>query len=313
MKEIIQADVVVIGAGPGGLTAALYTSRSNLKTVIIEQGLPGGEINNTADVENYPGYALISGPELAEKIYQGAMAFGAEHVSAIVQAVEVQSLMKQVITDQKIYEAPVVILATGAKHRKLQVPGEEALSGKGVSYCAVCDGFFFRNRQLVVVGGGDSAVEEGTYLTQFADQVTIVHRRDQLRAQKILQDRAFNNDKVDFIWESVVEEIVGDQQVEGVQLRHVTTGERRFFPCQGVFVYVGLIPNSQLVAHLGVTDSQGWVLTNERMETSIPGLMAVGDVRQTPLRQIATAVGDGAHAGQMAYQYLQDLSDQPTP
>lgn len=313
MKEIIQADVVVIGAGPGGLTAALYTSRSNLKTVIIEQGLPGGEINNTADVENYPGYALISGPELAEKIYQGAMAFGAEHVSAIVQAVEVQGLMKQVITDQKIYEAPVVILATGAKHRKLQVPGEEALSGKGVSYCAVCDGFFFRNRQLVVVGGGDSAVEEGTYLTQFADQVTIVHRRDQLRAQKILQDRAFNNDKVDFIWESVVEEIVGDQQVEGVQLRHVTTGERRFFPCQGVFVYVGLIPNSQLVAHLGVTDSQGWVLTNERMETSIPGLMAVGDVRQTPLRQIATAVGDGAHAGQMAYQYLQDLSDQPTP
>lgn len=313
MKEIIQADVVVIGAGPGGLTAALYTSRSNLKTVIIEQGLPGGEISNTADVENYPGYALISGPELAEKIYQGAMAFGAEHVSAIVQAVEVQGLMKQVITDQKIYEAPVVILATGAKHRKLQVPGEEALSGKGVSYCAVCDGFFFRNRQLVVVGGGDSAVEEGTYLTQFADQVTIVHRRDQLRAQKILQDRAFNNDKVDFIWESVVEEIVGDQQVEGVQLRHVTTGERRFFPCQGVFVYVGLIPNSQLVAHLGVTDSQGWVLTNERMETSIPGLMAVGDVRQTPLRQIATAVGDGAHAGQMAYQYLQDLSDQPTP
>ena len=313
MKEIIQADVVVIGAGPGGLTAALYTSRSNLKTVIIEQGLPGGEINNTADVENYPGYALISGPELAEKIYQGAMAFGAEHVSAIVQAVEVQGLMKQVITDQKIYEAPVVILATGAKHRKLQVPGEEALSGKGVSYCAVCDGFFFRNRHLIVVGGGDSAVEEGTYLTQFADQVTIVHRRDQLRAQKILQDRAFNNDKVDFIWESVVEEIVGDQQVEGVQLRHVTTGERRFFPCQGVFVYVGLIPNSQLVAHLGVTDSQGWVLTNERMETSIPGLMAVGDVRQTPLRQIATAVGDGAHAGQMAYQYLQDLSDQPTP
>lgn len=313
MKEIIQADVVVIGAGPGGLTAALYTSRSNLKTVIIEQGLPGGEINNTADVENYPGYTLISGPELAEKIYQGAMAFGAEHVSATVQVVEVQGLMKQVITDQKIYEAPVVILATGAKHRKLQVPGEEALSGKGVSYCAVCDGFFFRNRQLVVVGGGDSAVEEGTYLTQFADQVTIVHRRDQLRAQKILQDRAFNNDKVDFIWESVVEEIVGDQQVEGVQLRHVTTGERRFFPCQGVFVYVGLIPNSQLVAHLGVTDSQGWVLTNERMETSIPGLMAVGDVRQTPLRQIATAVGDGAHAGQMAYQYLQDLSDQPTP
>ena len=313
MKEIIQADVVVIGAGPGGLTAALYTSRSNLKTVIIEQGLPGGEINNTADIENYPGYALISGPELAEKIYQGAMAFGAEHVSATVQAVEVQGLMKRVITDQKIYEAPVVILATGAKHRKLQVPGEEALSGKGVSYCAVCDGFFFRNRQLVVVGGGDSAVEEGTYLTQFADQVTIVHRRDQLRAQKILQDRAFNNDKVDFIWESVVEEIVGDQQVEGVQLRHVTTGERRFFPCQGVFVYVGLIPNSQLVARLGVTDSQGWVLTNGRMETSIPGLMAVGDVRQTPLRQIATAVGDGAHAGQMAYQYLQDLSDQPTP
>lgn len=310
MKEKVQVDVVVIGAGPGGLTAALYASRSNLKTVIIEQGLPGGEVNNTADVENYPGYSLISGPELAQKMYQGAMEFGAEHVSARVLSVENQGLIKQVETDQKIYEAFVVILATGAQHRKLQVPGEEALSGQGVSYCAVCDGFFFRNRQLVVVGGGDSAVEEGTYLTQFADKVTIIHRRDQLRAQKILQERAFSNDKVDFIWDSVVEEIVGDQGVEGVQLRHVGTGERRFFPCQGVFIYVGLIPNSQLVAHLNVVDEEGWVLTNERMETAIPGLLAVGDVRQTPLRQIATAVGDGAHAGQMAYQYIQELQDE---
>lgn len=308
-QQNIKVDVVIVGAGPGGLTAALYASRANLKTVIIEKGMPGGEINNTADVENYPGYPLISGPELANHIYESAMAFGAEHVYGDVTKLEVEGLNKRIHTSKVIYEAPVVIIATGANHRKLGVPGEEILSGKGVSYCAVCDGFFFRNRHVVVVGGGDSAVEEGTYLTQFADKVTIIHRRDELRAQKVLQNRAFANDKIEFIWDSVVEEINGEEKVEGVQVRNVKTNEVSTLATDGVFVYVGLIPNSELVIDLNVTDQEGWIITNSHMETTVPGLFAIGDVRQTNLRQIATAVGDGSQAGHMAYQYIVGLND----
>lgn len=306
-RERIQVDVVVVGAGPGGLTAALYASRANLKTVILEKGMPGGEINNTADVENYPAYPKISGPELANKFYETAMAFGAQHSTENVQEIEVDGQLKRVITSKIIYEAPVVILATGSYHRKLEVPGEEEMAGQGVSYCAVCDGFFFRNKQVVVVGGGDSAVEEGIYLTQFAEKVTIIHRRDELRAQKILQDRAFSNEKIEFIWDTVVEEIQGQAGVSAVKLRNRQTGQESSLPCDGVFIYIGLLPNSDLVKGLGVCDEEGWVITNEKMETTVPGLFAVGDVRQTPLRQIATAVGDGSHAGHMAYQYIQSL------
>lgn len=309
MLEKIEADVVVIGAGPAGMTAALYASRANLKTIMLEKGAPGGEMINTADVENYPGYSLISGPELSAKMYEGAMRFGAEHVYGDVQKLEVKDDLKYITTSDKQYVAPVVIVATGSHHRRLGVPGEDKLTGQGVSYCAVCDGFFFRDRHLVVVGGGDSATEEGVYLTQFAEKVTIIHRRDELRAQQILQERAFDNPKVDFIWDSVVEEIQGEQNVTGVQIRNRKTDEISVFPCEGVFVYIGLIPNSDIVEGLGITDEEGWIITNEKMETSIPGLFAVGDVRQTPLRQIATAVGDGSHAGHMAYQYIQTLSD----
>ncbi|MBG9980696.1 thioredoxin-disulfide reductase [Facklamia sp. DSM 111018] len=308
-QEEFYVDVIVIGGGPAGMTAALYASRANLRTVMIEKGIPGGEVNNTADVENYPGYSKISGPELAAKIYEGAMSFGAEHITANVISLEIHNEEKYVQTEGATYIAPVVIMATGSHHRQLGVAGEEKLSGQGVSYCAVCDGFFFRNRHLVVVGGGDSAVEEGVYLTQFADKVTIIHRRDELRAQQILQDRAFNNEKINFIWDSIVEEIEGDFSVKGVQLQNLKTAERSFLPCEGVFIYIGLIPNSELVRNLGVTDEEGWIVTNERMETTIPGLYAVGDVRQTHLRQIATAVGDGSHAGHMAYQYIQTLAD----
>lgn len=308
-KEIIQEDVIIVGAGPGGLTAALYASRANLKTIIIEKGMPGGEINNTADVENYPGFKLISGPELANHIFESAMAFGAEHVYGDVEKIEIESDHKNVHTSKTIYQAPVVIIATGANHRKLGVPGEELLAGRGVSYCAVCDGFFFRNRHVIVVGGGDSAVEEGTYLTQFADKVTIIHRRDELRAQKVLQNRAFANEKVNFVWDTVVEEILGDENVQGVKVRNVKTDQVSTIEADGVFVYVGLIPNSDTVKELGVTDEEGWIITNNHMETTIPGLFAIGDVRQTNLRQIATAVGDGSQAGHMAYQYIVSLND----
>lgn len=308
-KQIIEADVLVIGAGPGGMTAALYASRANLKTILIEKGAPGGELINTADVENYPGYTKISGPDLAQNFYDSAMAFGAQHEFGDVSLVSLEGDMKQVHLGDKVYQAPVVILATGAHHRELQVPGEDTLNGRGVSYCAVCDGFFFRDKDIVVVGGGDSAVEEGTYLTQFAKSVSIIHRRDELRAQKILQDRAFANDKIHFIWDTVVEEIQGDQAVTGVGVRNVKTDERKELPIDGVFIYVGLVPNSALVKDLGITDDQGWIVTNEKMETKVPGVFAVGDVRYKHLRQVATAVGDGSIAGQGAYDYIQTLKD----
>lgn len=308
-KMHIETDVVVIGAGPGGMTAALYASRANLKTIMIEKGAPGGELINTADVENYPGFKLISGPDLAQEFYESALAFGAEHTYGDVTHIELKDHLKYVHTADKVYVAPAVIVATGSHHRKLGVDGEEKLSGQGVSYCAVCDGFFFRNRELVVVGGGDSAVEEGNYLTQFADKVTIVHRRDELRAQKILQDRAFNNDKISFVWNSIVEEIKGDMAVDAVQIKNLETNEVYDYPTNGVFVYIGLVPNSEVVKDLGITDDEGWIITNESMETSIPGVFAVGDVRQKHLRQIATAVGDGSHAGHMAYQYIESLKD----
>lgn len=308
-KEQIETDVLIIGAGPGGMSAALYASRANLKTIMLEKGAPGGELINTADVENYPGYKLISGPELAGKFYESAMEFGAEHAYGDVLNIEVSGATKYVHTADKIYIAKAVILATGAHHRELGVPGEERLSGQGVSYCAVCDGFFFRERNLVVVGGGDSAVEEGNYLTQFADKVTIIHRRDQLRAQQILQDRAFNNPKIDFIWDSVVESVEGDMSVEAVKIRNVKTNEESELPINGVFVYIGLIPNTASVQHLNITDDEGWVITNDHMETTVPGLFAVGDVRQKHLRQIVTAASDGAIAGQAAFDYVQSLSD----
>lgn len=308
-KEKIITDVLIIGAGPGGMAAALYASRANLKTIMLEKGAPGGELINTAEVENYPAYPLISGPELAQKFYDSAMEFGAEHAYGDVTKVEVFGASKYVHTADKIYEAKAVIMATGAYHRELGVPGEERLTGQGVSYCAVCDGFFFRNRNLVVVGGGDSAVEEGNYLTQFADKVTIIHRRDELRAQQILQDRAFNNPKIEFIWDSVVESIEGDASVESVKIRNVKTNEESELPINGVFVYIGLIPNIDSVKHLDITDDEGWIITNDQMETTVPGLFAVGDVRQKHLRQIVTAASDGAIAGQAAFDYVQSLAD----
>jgi thioredoxin reductase (NADPH) len=302
-------DVIVIGSGPGGMTAALYTSRSDLSTLIIERGAPGGQLINTAEVENYAGFKSIKGPELANNMYEGATQFGAEYTFGDVREIIDGKEYKQIITSNKIFKARTIVIATGAEHKKIGIPGENELNGRGVSYCAVCDGAFFRDRPLVVVGGGDSAVEEGTYLTQFASKVTIVHRRDELRAQQILQDRAFNNDKVDFIWDTVVEEIEGENNVDGLQLRNVKTGEVSELPADGVFIYIGLLPNSDAFLDLGITDQEGWIVTDDHMETSAPGIFAVGDVRQTVLRQVATAVGDGSIAGDAAYKYVESLKE----
>lgn len=298
-------DTIIIGAGPAGMTAALYTARSNLKVALLEAGIPGGQMNNTADVENYPGYALISGPELAEKMFEPLENLGVEHVFGHVQRIEDQGDFKKVITEDEVYESKTVIIATGAFHRQLNVPGEAEFNSRGVSYCAVCDGAFFRDEDLLVVGGGDSAVEEAIFLTRFAKSVTIVHRRDQLRAQKVLQDRAFANEKISFVWDSVVEAIHGDERkVTGVTFKNIKTGETSQADFGGIFIYVGLDPVSEFVADLGIRDESGWIVTDDHMKTSVAGIYAIGDVRQKDLRQITTAVGDGAIAGQEAYKYI---------
>ena len=301
-------DTVIIGAGPAGMTAALYAARSNLKVALIERGIPGGQMNNTSDIENYPGYANISGPDLAEKMFEPLENLGVEHLFGQVERIEDLGATKKIVTDDGEFEAKTVVIATGSNHRSLNVPGEEELNSRGVSYCAVCDGAFFRDEDLLVVGGGDSAVEEALFLTQFAESVTIVHRRDQLRAQKVIQDRAFANEKINFIWDSVVEEIKSDDlRVQSVVIKNVKTEEVSELDFGGVFIYVGLDPMTESVADLGITDEAGWVVTNEKMETSKAGIYAIGDIRQNQLRQIATAVGNGAVAGQEVYNYITEL------
>ena len=297
-------DTIIIGAGPAGMTAALYAARSNLKVALIEGGLPGGQMNNTSDIENYPGYANISGPELAEKMFEPLENLGVEHLYGFVETIENHGDVKKVITDDQEFETRTVIVATGSKHRLLGVPGEEELNSRGVSYCAVCDGAFFRDQDLLVVGGGDSAVEEAIFLTQFAKSVTIVHRRDELRAQKVLQDRAFANDKINFIWDSVVKEIKGENRVESVVIENVKTNQVTEHAFGGVFIYVGLDPVSDFTKDLQIQDESGWIVTDDHMKTSVAGVFAVGDVRQKDLRQVTTAVGDGAIAGQEAYKYI---------
>ncbi|GAA5393943.1 thioredoxin-disulfide reductase [Streptococcus uberis] len=302
-------DTLIIGSGPAGMTAALYAARSNLKVGIIEQGAPGGQMNNTSEIENYPGYDNISGPELSMKMYEPLEKFSVEHIYGIVQKVEDAGEVKRVITDDSTYEAKTVIIATGAKYKLLNVKGEDEFTSRGVSYCAVCDGAFFRNQDLLVVGGGDSAVEESIYLTQFAKSVTIVHRRDELRAQKILQDRAFANNKISFIWDSVVEEIQGNNiKVSNVLIKNVKTGQITNHDFGGVFIYVGMIPVSSMVSDLGICDQDGWILTDVQMKTTRPGIFAIGDVRQKNLRQITTAVGEGAIAGQGVYHYIENMA-----
>ncbi|HEL2071379.1 TPA: thioredoxin-disulfide reductase [Streptococcus suis] len=303
-------DTVVIGAGPAGMTAALYAGRSNLKVALLERGIYGGQMNNTAEIENYPGYDHISGPALAEKMFEPLEKFGVDHIFGTLVRIEEEGKIKKVITEDGVLETKTVVLAMGAKHRLLGIPGEDTYNSRGVSYCAVCDGAFFRGQKLLVVGGGDSAVEEALFLTQFSESVTIVHRRDQLRAQKVIQDRAFANEKINFIWDSVVEEIKGDDlRVQSVVIKNVKTEEVSELDFGGVFIYVGLDPMTDTVADLGITDEAGWVITNEKMETTQSGIYAIGDIRQNQLRQIATAVGNGAVAGQEVYNYITELAE----
>lgn len=307
-------DVVVIGSGPGGMTAALYAARANLNVAMLDRGIYGGQMNNTDDIENYPGFTTIKGPELGEKMYQGTVKAGVNFVYGDVQNVTVDDQqMKHIQTDSDELVASAVIIATGSNNRKLGVPGEEKFSGKGVSYCAVCDGSFFKGKNVTVVGGGDSAISEGLYLANVTDGVNVIHRRDQLRAQKVLQNRAFDNDKIDFTWNTSVTEILGDENhVTGVKIHNNQVGDDTILDTDGVFVYVGNFPNSQIFNNLNITDQAGWIITNDQMETTIPGIYAIGDVRQKQLRQITTAVGDGGIAGQNAFEYFEAIKHRQT-
>lgn len=311
MAEEKIYDVVIIGAGPAGMTAAVYASRANLSTIMIERGIPGGQMANTEEVENYPGFDTILGPELSTKMFEHAKKFGAEYAYGDVTEVIDGPEYKTIKAGKKEYKTRTIIISSGAEYKKMGIPGESELGGRGVSYCAVCDGAFFKQKELVVVGGGDSAVEEGIYLTRFAEKVTIVHRRDELRAQKILQDRAFANEKIDFIWNSTVKEIHEENgKVGSVTLVSTVDGTESQFKTDGVFVYIGMVPLTAPFANLGILNENGYVVTNDKMETSVPGIYAAGDVRDKMLRQIVTATGDGSIAAQSAQHYIENLADQ---
>ncbi|MCS1352203.1 thioredoxin-disulfide reductase [Mechercharimyces sp. CAU 1602] len=310
MSEQQIYDVVIIGAGPAGMTAAVYTARANMSTVMIERGMPGGQMANTEDIENYPGFDHILGPDLSNKMLEHAKKFGAKYQYGAVTKIEEEGPYKRVVAGKKSYLAKSIIVASGAEHKKLGVEGEDRLSGRGVSYCAVCDGAFFKEKHVFVIGGGDSAVEEGAFLTKFASKVTIVHRRSTLRAQKILQDRAMQNEKIDFIWNTVVEEIQGADKVESLQLRNIETGKTSEVSADGVFIYIGMDPLTDWAQDLGITNEAGYIETNERMHTRLQGVFAAGDVREKTLRQVVTATGDGSIAAMEAQHYVEELEEQ---
>ncbi|MFA5498614.1 MAG: thioredoxin-disulfide reductase [Candidatus Cloacimonadia bacterium] len=305
-KNALKYDLVIIGAGPAGLAAGIYAARGGLKTVIFERGLVGGQIVTTADVDNYPGFEeTINGFDLVEKMKKQAERFKAEFRNEEVTAISLEGICKIVETDTATYRTKAIIFATGANPRKLAVPGEERLTGRGVSYCATCDGAFYREKVVAVVGGGDSAVEEAIFLTNFAKKVYIIHRRDQLRAVHAVQQRAFKNPKIEVIWDTVVHSIEGDEQLEKLVLFNRVKDKTSMLPVDGVFIYVGTIPNNQLVESRIELDSSGFVITGGDMQTNIPGVYAAGDLVHKVLRQVVTAVSDGATAAFSAEKWIQ--------
>lgn len=291
-------DIAIIGAGPAGMTASVYARRAGYSVTVFELGMPGGQLSTTDKIENFPGYPEgLPGAELGMKFYEHAQAFGAEFVFEQVVRVEADSAVKKVITnngtEEKEYEARAIIIATGAHPRTLGVPGEDTFRGHGVSYCGTCDGFFFRGKDVCVVGGGDVAVEDAIYLANMCNSVTVFHRRDELRANKRSQDAAFANGKITFVWDTIVTELKGDDQLRTVVTKNVKTDEVKEWTFDGCFIFVGYDPNQDVYPQGLATDERGYVLTDENMATNIPGVYAVGDVRKKNVRQVATAVGDG--------------------
>jgi len=300
-------EVIIIGGGPAGLTAGLYASRAGLKSLLLERGAPGGQMVNATLVENYPGFPEgIAGSELSSLMHQQAVRYGLEVATAEVTGISQEQPYYSISTTEDSLEASAVIIAAGSEYRKLEVAGEGRLSGRGISYCATCDGFFFRNREVAVVGGGDTAITDALELSQHASKVYVIHRRDQLRAGKALQERAFAHPKLEFIWDTVVEEVSGDKVLEELKLRHVKTGQQSSLKVDGVFVAVGLMPNSRSFFNILELDDAGYIVTDETMATSAPGIFVAGDIRRNSPRQIAAAVGDGVTAAMSAFKYVQE-------
>ena len=298
-------DVVIVGGGPAGLTAGLYASRARLNSLLIEKGLVGGQIANAERVENYPGFPEgISGLELGQLIHQQATKHGLKTLLAEVTGIELETRQKVIRTTEGGFTAKAVIIAGGSERRKLGVPGEEKFTGKGVSYCATCDAAFFRDQPVAVAGGGDAAITEALHLTKFASRVTVIHRRDQLRAGRILQEKAFSQPEIEFRWNSIVDKIEGGDSVERIGLRDVKTGAESTLEVAGIFISIGLRPNTGYLKDILPLDASGLIITDGKMETKVPGIFAAGDVRHNSARQAITAAGDGATAAIYAEKFI---------
>jgi thioredoxin reductase (NADPH) len=297
-------DVIIIGAGPAGLSAAIYTARDGRSTLLIEKGAIGGQAINTSLVENFPGFEAVSGIDLTQAMYRQAKKYGLDEVYTEVTGIEVKEAIKVVHTTNGNFQSKVVIVAAGLERQKLGVPGEAEFTGRGVSFCATCDGAFFRKRQVVVVGGGDAAITEALELTRFASKVSIIHRRHELRATKVLQDRAFAEPIMEFIWDSAIEEITGDTSVKRIKVRNIKTGHTTYLDVSGVFIAVGFKANAEYLKNAIKLDENGSIVTNDKMETSASGILAAGDIRSGSIRQLVASAGDGAVAAVTARKYL---------
>lgn len=305
----ISADVLILGGGPAGLTAAIYTSRAKLKTIIIDEGIPGGQAATTFHIANYPGtHGVVEGKALTDNMLKQAQSFGTEiHDLKEVFTVDLTGNKKTIVTEDTIYDAGAVIIATGAEPRKLSAEGEQTFRGRGVHYCATCDGAMYQGMKVVVVGGGNSAVEEGIFLTRFAEKVTIVHEFDYLQASKTAQDEAFANPKIDFVWNVHVEEVQGEDHVTGVKVKNTKDGVEQIVPCDGIFVYIGTQPRTTAFNNQLELNEWGYIKTDDEMHTNLPGVFAAGDVRVKMVRQVITAAGDGCVAAINAERYLENL------
>ena len=299
-------DIIIVGGGPAGLSAAVYAARSRRRTLLVERGVTGGQIALTNEVENYPGIESINGFELAQNMQRQAEKYGLEMVAAELHAIDQIGELHTVRTDQSDYTAKAVILTAGADYNRLGVPGEERLTGRGVSYCATCDAAFFKDQPVAVVGGGDAAMDEGLFVTRYAGKVYVIHRRDTLRASAVLQERAFANPKMQFVWNTVVDEIIGADAVTSLRTHNLVTGEVATLDVSAVFVFIGLTPNTGYLRGKVKMDEGGHIFVNEWMETEIPGLFAAGDVRANSARQVVTAAGDGATAAIRADHYISE-------
>lgn len=305
-----EFDTIILGGGPAGLSAAIYTTRGACTTAIVDTSMLGGQPTNYLELENYPGFGLVDGFDLMEKFEQHVDKFGAQKFPMQeIESINLISKMKTITTKEAVFKAKSVIIATGAQPAKLGIPGEKEFTGRGVSYCAVCDGAFYKEKTVAVVGGGNAAIEEAMYLTKFANKVYIIHRRDALRADKIVQERAFKNEKIEFIFDTVSKEVLGENMVNTLVIENVKTKKISNLQVDGVFPYIGFSPNVETFNGQLKQDEAGFIITDETMETSIPGVFAVGDVRKTPLRQVITAASDGAVGAVYAVKYVEKFEE----